>query len=146
MKLTEKQKRFADYYIETGNATEAAILAGYSAKTARVIGPENLLKPVVREYIDARIAEKDAARIAKQDEVLEFLTNILRGKVKEEFPLGLGMGEQQLVKKELDGKDRIKAAELLGKRFGMWIDKQHIDVNGAVQIVDSVPKPSGDDG
>lgn len=146
MKLTERQKRFADHYIETGNATEAAVLAGYSKKTARVIGPENLLKPDVKKYIDARIAEKDAERVAKQDEVLEFLTSILRGQVKEEFPLGLGMGEQQLVKKELDGKDRIKAAELLGKRYGMWIDKQQVDVNGAVQIVDNVPVPGGDDG
>ena len=50
-KLTEKQKRFADYYIETGNGTEAAVKAGYSKKTARVIGQENLLKPAIKNYI-----------------------------------------------------------------------------------------------
>lgn len=127
MKLTEKQKRFADFFVETGNATEAAIQAGYSAKTAKETGYENLTKPHLREYIDLRIAEKDGQRIAKQDEVLEFLTDILRGKVKEQFPLGLGMGEQSLVKKELDGKDRLKAAELLGKRYGLWVDRQHVE-------------------
>ncbi|MNC44933.1 hypothetical protein D3C75_938620 [compost metagenome] len=63
--------------------------------------------------------------------------------MKEQFPLGLGMGEQQLVKKELDGKDRIKAAELLGKRYGMWVDKSQVDVQGAVQIIDDVPNDTG---
>ncbi|QHT63984.1 terminase small subunit [Paenibacillus lycopersici] len=127
MKLTEKQKQFADFYLETGNATEAAVRAGYSEKTARVIGQENLLKPAIKTYIDAAIAEKDEKRIAKQDEVLEFLTNVLRGQVKEQFPLGMGMGEQSLVKKELDGKDRLRAAELLGKRYSMWVDKQQVE-------------------
>lgn len=138
MKLTEKQKRFADHFVETGNATEAAVLAGYNPKTARVIGAQNLSKLNIREYIDARIAEKDSARIAKQDEILQFLTNILRGEVKEQFPLGLGMGEQQLVKKELDGKDRIKAAELLGKRYGMWVDRQQLEGAVGVQIIDDI--------
>ncbi|WP_318652381.1 terminase small subunit [Paenibacillus lycopersici] len=127
VKLTEKQKQFADFYLETGNATEAAVRAGYSEKTARVIGQENLLKPAIKTYIDAAIAEKDEKRIAKQDEVLEFLTNVLRGQVKEQFPLGMGMGEQSLVKKELDGKDRLRAAELLGKRYSMWVDKQQVE-------------------
>lgn len=127
MKLTEKQKRFADYFIQTGNATEAARLAGYKGNNLNRVGTANLSKVVIREYIDAKIAEKDSQRIAKQDEVLEFLSNVLRGQVKEQFPLGMGMGEQSLVKKELDGKDRIKAAELLGKRYGIWVDKQQIE-------------------
>lgn len=138
MKLTEKQKRFADYFIETGNATESARLAGYSRKTAPDMGHENLQKPHIREYIDVRIAEKDAKRIAKQDEVLEFLTGVLRGEEQEQFPLGLGMGEQRLVKKDLNGADRIKAAELLGKRYGMWVDRQQIDGTMGVQIIDDI--------
>ncbi|MGG1518734.1 terminase small subunit [Paenibacillus oryzisoli] len=137
MALTPKQKRFADYYVETGNATQAAERAGYSAKTARVIGPENLLKPVIREYINTLIAEKDALRIAKQDEVLEFLTAVLRGQVQEQIPLGMGMGEQSLVKKELDGKDRLKAAELLGKRYGMF--KDNIEHTGEITIKVGLP-------
>ncbi|MNB80563.1 Terminase small subunit [compost metagenome] len=141
MKLTEKQKRFADYFVELGDATEAYVRAEYKVKSRDVAGvnASRLLgNAKVREYIDARIAEKDSARIAKQDEILEFLTHILRGEVKEQFPLGLGMGEQQLVKKELDGKDRIKAAELLGKRYGMWVDRQQLDGTVGVQIIDDI--------
>ncbi|MDF1507631.1 terminase small subunit [Robertmurraya sp. DFI.2.37] len=141
MKLTEKQKRFADYYIESGNATDAYLKAGYSVKSADVakVNASRLLTNAnVKTYIDERIAEKDNKRIAKQDEVLEFLTNVLRGEVQEQFPLGLGMGEQKLVKKELDGKDRIKAAELLGKRYAMWTDKQQVDGNIGVTIVDDI--------
>lgn len=138
MKLTEKQKRFADYYIETGNITESAIRAGYSETYANAQGYKLLENVGIKAYIDERIAEKDNKRIAKQDEVLEFLTNVLRGEVKEQYPLGLGMGEQKLVKKELDGKDRIKAAELLGKRYAMWTDKQQIDGTVGVQLVDDI--------
>lgn len=145
MKLTEKQKRFADYYIETGNASESAIKAGYSKKTARAIGQENLTKPDIRDYISQRIAEKDSQRIAKQDEILQFLTSVMRGEVNEQFPLGLGMGEQSLVKKELDGKDRIKAAELLGKRYAIWTDKQQIDGHVGVQIIDDIGSDGVDD-
>ena len=140
MKLTEKQKRFADYYIETGNATESYRRAGYTGtgNVAEASASRLLSNVKVREYIDKLIAEKESDRIAKQDEVLEFLTSVLRGQVKEQFPLGLGMGEQQLVKKELDGKDRIKAAELLGKRYAMWTDKQQLEGNVAVQIIDDI--------
>lgn len=134
MNLTEKQKRFIDYYVETGNATEAARRAGY--KQAHVQGAQNLSK--LRSFIDEKISCKDSERIAKQDEILEFLTSVMRGQVKEEFPIGLGMGEQELVKKELDGKDRIKAAELLGKRYAMWTDKQQIDGAVGVQIIDDI--------
>lgn len=145
MRLTEKQKRFADHFVELGDATEAYIQAGYKVKSrdvAKVNASRLLTNANVKSYIDNIIAEKDEKRIAKQDEILEFLTSVLRGQVQEQFPLGLGMGEQQLVKKELDGKDRIKAAELLGKRFGMWLDRQQVDVQGAVQIVDNIPKGS----
>ncbi|MEJ8548175.1 terminase small subunit [Brevibacillus borstelensis] len=145
MKLTEKQKKFADYYIETGNATEAYRRAGYTGRgnVAEAAASRLLSNVKVREYIDNLIAQKDSERIASQDEILEFLTSVLRGQVKEQFPLGLGMGEQTLVKKELDGKDRIKAAELLGKRYAMWTDKQQVDSNVAVQIIDDIG--SGDD-
>ncbi|MFB0840973.1 terminase small subunit [Paenibacillus oleatilyticus] len=140
MRLTEKQKRFADYFIETGNATQSYLRAGYKAKgnSAEVNASRLLSNAKLREYIGVRIAAKDDARIAKQDEILEFLTSVLRGQVKEQFPIGLGMGEQQLVKKELDGKDRIKAAELLGKRYAMWTDKQLLDGTVGVQLIDDI--------
>jgi phage terminase small subunit len=127
-KLTPKQKAFADYYIETGNATEAAIKAGYSKKTARVIGQENLQKPAIRAYIEERMNEKDKKRIASQDEILEFLTKVVRGELTEQVPILIGEGVQELVEKDISMKDRIKAAELLGKRYFMWNNKEIVDI------------------
>ena len=141
MKLTEKQKRFADYYIELGNATEAARKAGYSSKTAKSIGQENLTKPDIKTYIEERLNEKDAERIASQDEILEFLTAVMRGEKTEQIPVGLGEGAQQLEDKDPYLKDRVKAAELLGKRHSMWTDKVDMMGNVGVRIVDDI----GDD-
>ncbi|MED1533931.1 terminase small subunit [Bacillus altitudinis] len=141
MKLTEKQKRFADYYIELGNATEAARKAGYSSKTAKSIGQENLTKPDIKSYIKERLNEKDAERIASQDEILEFLTAVMRGEKTEQIPVGLGEGAQQLEDKDPYLKDRVKAAELLGKRHAMWTDKVDMVGNVGVRIVDDI----GDD-
>jgi phage terminase small subunit len=138
LKLTEKQKRFADYYIETGNATQSAIKAGYSEKTAKVIGNENLTKPYIRSYIDERLAEKENKRIAQQDEVLSYLTSLMRGEKREQVLRGIGQGAQVVDEMEVSAKDRIKAAELLGKRYGLWVDKQELDVKGAVTFVDDI--------
>lgn len=84
MKLTPKQKKFADEYIKSGNITQSAIGAGYSKKTARVIGQENLLKPAIKEYIAERIAEIDKANIADQKEILEFMTRVMRRQESEQ--------------------------------------------------------------
>ena len=138
-KLTEKQRRFADEYIRLGEITQAAINAGYSTKTAYAIGNENLSKPIIKSYIDKRLEELRKESIAEQDEILQFLTSVLRGKESEKIPLGLGMGEQKLISKDLDGKDRIKAAELLGKRYAMWTDKQQVEDITPV-FVEDVPK------
>jgi phage terminase small subunit len=124
------QKAFVDRYLEIGNATQAYIDAGYSVykrSSADANARKLMASPRVQAYRDERIAAKDAETIAKQDEVLQFLTKVMRGEVSEHIPLGLGMGEQKLVKNELEGKDRIKAAELLGKRYGIWVDKQNIE-------------------
>lgn len=77
--LTEKQRRFADYYIETGNATEAARRAGYKAKTASQTGAENLRKPYISAYIKERLGAMSSERIADAQEVLEFFSRIMRG-------------------------------------------------------------------
>lgn len=105
MKLTKKQKDFCEYYLQTGNAAEAARKAGYSAKTARVIGPENLSKPDVLEYIESRRAEMDKRLIADTDEVLQFYSSVMRGEVKDQFGL------------EASLSDRLKAGDSLMKRF-----------------------------
>ncbi|MCC0693060.1 terminase small subunit [Clostridioides sp. ZZV14-6387] len=130
--LTEKQKRFCDYYIETGNATEAAVKAGYSEKTAKVIGAENLTKPYLKSYIDERIGQLDSNRIADAKEVMEYLTKIVRNEAKEEVVLVSDNGVER-VKKDVSIKDRNKAAELLGKRYRLFTDK--IEVEGAIPIV-----------
>ena len=107
MKLTTKQKNFCEYYLQTGNATEAARLAGYSDKTARVIGTENLSKPAISEYIAGRRAEMDKTLIADSDEVLRFYSAVMRGEVKDQFGLDAALG------------DRLKAGDSLMKRYAV---------------------------
>lgn len=112
MPLTLKQKAFADYYIETGNATEAARRAGYKEKTARFIASENLTKPNVSAYIKERLKEIESSRIATADEVMKFYTSVMRGEVKDQFGL-----EAQLT-------DRLNAGKELMKRFAAVDDRQ----------------------
>ena len=149
MKLTEKQKRFCDYYIEVGNATEAARKAGYSKKTARFIGNENLTKPNIKVYIDKKLKELENERIAKAEEVLKYLTSVMRGEETEEVVVVEAIGDFQskatTVEKEISAKDRIKAAELIGKRYAMWTDKQQINENQVIQIVDDIKEDGTDE-
>lgn len=136
MKLTPKQKAFAEYYIETGNATQSAVKAGYSKKTARVIGQENLLKPAIKFYIDEKMKELESKRIAKAEEVLEYLTRVLRGEETEQVVvtenIGDFMSEAKVIDKEISAKDKIKAAELLGKRYRLFTDKIEANINQTV--------------
>ena len=136
--LTLKQQRFADEYIISGNATQAAILAGYSKKTARSIGQENLTKPDIKKYIDERLEELESSKIAKQDEVLRYLTSIMRGFETEQTLRGTGEGMQTIDDIEVSAKDRIKAAELIGKRYAMWTDKQEVTGDIAITFVDDI--------
>lgn len=116
MKLTEKQKRFADEYIKSGNATQAAIKAGYSQKTAKVAGYENLTKPYLKNYIDERMRTIENNRIMTAKEAVEFLTSVVRGDVKETVVIGTPMGAEE-VEKEPDVKTRISAAKEILKRY-----------------------------
>lgn len=126
MKLTEKQRRFVDYYVETGNKTEAAKKAGYSEKTAASIGDENLRKPAIKAAIDARLRELEGKRIAKADEVMQFLTSTLRGEVKEERVVvegtGDGRSDARIIKVQVSARDRLEAAKSLLKRYPMQLD------------------------
>ena len=141
MNLTDKQKAFCDYYSETLNATEAAIKAGYSKKTARKIGSENLTKPDIKNYIDCRLKELEDARIAKVDEVMKFLTSSLRGEVEEEVVSVMtseGESKPVVIKKQISARDRIKAAELIGRRYQLFTDKVNIEGNIGVTIIDDI--------
>lgn len=131
-KLTAKQQRFCDEYLIDLNATQAAIRAGYSKKTAKDIGCENLTKPNIKAYIDARMAEKNKELIADQDEVLRYLTSVLRGESQSTEivveGIGDGCSEARTIQKEPSEKDRLKAAELLGKRYGLYTEKIEADI------------------
>jgi phage terminase small subunit len=120
MKLTPKQQAFADYYIQTGNATESAIKAGYSKNTAKEIGCENLTKLNIKQYIDKANKEIKNTRIADMKEVKEFWSNVLRGE-------------------ESDMKDRLKASEFIAKTNGAFLDK--IEHSGTVDFkIDKLQK------
>ncbi len=147
MKLTDKQKIFCDEYIISLNATQAAIKAGYAEKTAYAIGAENLKKPKIQSYISERMEQKESSLIATQDEVLQYLTSVLRGESQTTDTLLVGMGdgyqEVQEVEKKPSEKDRLKAAELLGKRYGLYTDKISADVDMSLDI--SIDYGDGDE-
>lgn len=128
-KLTPKQKAFADLYIQSGNASQAAISAGYSKKTATCIGYENLTKPYIADYIKKQNKVIESKRIANMKEVKEFWTNVLRSD-------------------ENDVKDRLKASELIAKTNGAFLDKT--EFSGSVDIgagkLDSILDQLKDDG
>lgn len=142
-KMTPKQKRFCDEYLIDMNITQAAIRAGYSKKTAYSIGQENLKKPILQKYIKNRMEEKEKELIADQNEVLKYLTSVLRGESRSSVVVvenvGDFMSEAREMEKAPDEKERLKAAELLGKVYSIYTDKAQIDVAVPVVI-------SGDDG
>lgn len=137
--LTLKQQRFADEYIRLGEVTKAAINAGYSTKSAYAVGSENLKKPSIKAYIDKRLEELKKESIAEQDEILQYLTSVMRGEMKEQILVGQGMGYQEIDSMDVGAKDRIKAAELLGKRYRMWTDKHEVEITTPI-FVDDVPE------
>ena len=136
-KLTEKQRRFADYFVETGNGTEAAKKAGYKGKNLNRIAAENLSKLDIKNYIDEKLEEMSSKRIASANEVMELLTSAARGELEEEVVVVEGEGDgcsgARIVKKQIGAKDRLKAAELLGKRYRLWTDK--MEVKGMVPVM-----------
>ena len=126
-KLNIKQKMFADEYLVCLNATESAIKAGYSEKTAYSIGQRLLKKVEVKNYIDEHLKKLESEKIADTKEIMESLTRILRGQEQEETIViegqGDGISKARKIKKEVSPRDRLKAAELLGKRYGLFTDK-----------------------
>ncbi len=138
MALNDKQKRFADEYLIDLNATQAAIRAGYSEKTARSQGQRLLTNVDIQSYIEERMASHEKETIAQQEEILETLTAILRGKEKGATLRGTGKGRQVIDDMPPTTTERIKAAELLGKRYAMWTEKQQIDGVQQVVIVDDL--------
>ena len=132
-RLNDKQKAFADYYIESLNATESYKMAyNCSYNTARTNGARLLTNANIKKYIDEVMNAKDESRIASQDEILQILTDIARGITEEEVVQFSQLGEELRTTRKPTIKDRMKASELLGKRYRMWVDKVEANVNQQV--------------
>lgn len=132
MRLTPKQKAFADEYLKCGNATEAAKRAGYSKQSARQMGAENLSKPSISEYIQERQKQIDNERIASITEIQQFYSSVLRGEVKDQFGL------------EASLDTRMAAGRELMKRF----EKAETNKNDShgITIINNIPRPEKKDG
>lgn len=131
--MTPRQRKFCDEYLISGNATDAAIKAGYSPKTAKQTGSENLAKPDLKAYIETELEKLHSAKIADAQEVLEYLTAVMRGQHTEQVLKLVGDGIQTIADIDVSAKERLKAAELIGKRYALFSDK--IDLGGAVPVV-----------
>lgn len=114
-KLSQKQKDFADEYIISGNAVQAAKKAGYSKNYAKAQSHKLLENVGLKNYIDERLKEIESAKTATQQEVLEYLTSVMRGEHKEQTLIGAGQGFQEKTYIDVSAKDRLKAADILNK-------------------------------
>ena len=136
LKMTERQKRFCEEYIASGNATQSAIKAGYSPNSAKQVGQRLLTYADLKSYIDKNLSEISSSKIATAQEVLEYLTSVLRGESTstEVVVEGIGEGcsEARLIKKAPSEKERLKAGELLGKRYGIYTEKVDMNVQTPV--------------
>lgn len=128
--MNERQKRFADEYIRTANKYQSAVRAGYSEKYAKTNAHKLLENTSVKNYVEARFEELKKRAIAEQDEVLQFLTSVMRGEEVDEenivVPKGDFLSDVEKHTKRADTAQRIKSAELLGKRYAIFTDKQEI--------------------
>lgn len=139
--MTKKQKRFCDEYLIDCNATQAAIRAGYSEKTAYSIGVENLKKLEIKSYIEQELERIRDNNIADAAEVMKYLTSVLRGESLAEIVVvegdGDGCSSARRINKAPDEKERLKAAELLGKRYSLFKDNMTLEIE-PVMIVDDL--------
>ena len=137
MRLTDKQRRFIDEYCIDLNATQAAIRAGYSQKAARAIGGENLSKPAIKSAIEAALEKIHTDKVATAREVEEYLTRVMRGETSAEIVVIENIGDfcssARHIDKAPDERERLKAAELLAKRYGLL--EQKVKVDGGVSVV-----------
>lgn len=134
--MTNAQRIFCDEYLIDLNGTRAYKVAYPNIKKdeiARASASRLLTNVNVKLYIEERMAEKEAEAIATQDEVLRYLTSVLRGKSESEIVVvegdGDGCSSARRIKKTPDEKERLKAGELLGKRYGLFVDKKDINAN-----------------
>ena len=137
-KLTAKQQRFCDEYLIDLNASQAAIRAGYSSKYANTNASKLLKITTIKDFLAQRMAEKESHLIADQDEVLKYLTSVMRGESRSSIVVVESTGDFMSAAREMekapDEKERLKAAELLGKRYGLYTDKVNQEVDMDLNI------------
>lgn len=134
--MNARQKRFCDEYLIDCNATQAAIRAGYSPKTAKVTGAKMLTNANLKAYIDEQLERIHNEKTADAQEVLEYLTAVMRGQHTEQTLQLIGDGVQKISDIDVSAKERLKAAELIGKRYGMFKDNVGIDLEPVVIVND----------
>ena len=148
MALTNKQKRFADEYLLDLNATQAAIRAGYSEKSAGRNADRMMKNDEIKNYIEEQLDRLHNERTADAQEVIEYLTSVLRGESEGEELVnefqGEGISRAVNVKKKPSEKDKLRAAELLGKRFGIFTDKIENKVTVSDKLADVFAQMGGE--
>lgn len=147
--MNNRQKIFVTEYLIDFNATQAAIRAGYSEKTARSQGQRLLTNVDIKNAIKEEREKIQDENIATAKDVEEFLSQAMNGQIDEEVLVvvgaGDGVGDVARERKELSAKDRIKAAELLGKRHALFTDRQEIDATIRTDKLDSILQQLGDE-
>lgn len=146
LKLTDKQKRFVDEYLIDLNATQAYKRAGYSVKSdnaAAVEGLKLLRNPKIERHIAERLKQFEDENTASLKEILEYLTAAMRGEIVEAVVLAVGCGGGKskaiVVYKQISAKDSLRAAELLGKRYGLFKNNVNLEFDSPqVIIIDDI--------
>ena len=137
--MTDKQRKFADEYLVDCNATRA-YKAAYpkikSDEAARVNGSKLLTNTNIKAYIEEQLEKMHNEKIADATEVMMYLTAVMRGETQSSVLSLCGDGFQEVIEKKPDEKERLKAAELIGKRFGIFTDKMKVDVEPVVIVND----------
>lgn len=137
-KLIRKQRKFAEEYLVDCNGTKAAIRAGYSPKTANEQAAKLMSNPKIKSYITEKLDEMSSEKLADAQEVLEYLTSVMRGEHTEQTLQLVGDGVQIITDIDVSAKERLKAAELIGKRYGLFKETYEIESVAPIVIVNDL--------
>jgi len=136
--LNARQKRFCDEYLISLNATDAAKKAGYKGNYVGQNADKLLKNTKIQSYLEERLAEKESALIADQDDILKLLTRIVMGEEQGTALVGVGQGAQEVEQVPPTNTEKIRAAEILGKYYKLFTDRQEIQLTGAVEFIDDI--------
>lgn len=141
--MTPKRERFVEEYLIDTNGAKAAIRAGYSPKTAKEQAMKLMKVPEVQQAIAKRLEALSSAKIADVQEIMEYLTTVMRGETAVPILMLCGRGVQKVVYRPPTCMERLRAAELLGKRYRLFTDKVDLEGVTSVIIVDDIPDDDG---